>query len=476
MKKYMKATLSRKLVGLYLLIAVLSFYFMQTVGYRYIHNKVFSESQENLRRSGIALLDSHINQQSYTKTSIRTLCTQMEMASETSQCRIMIICIDGDVVVDTGNTGTTLHNDYNVYLGDSSYMREEISRDCDMDGYLSEPSLCVSLKMERNPYLNGYLIFAQRNSVIQARVDYYFNILITLYYFMTALLGLTFISIYFMNIRPLRKLHNGAKDFSIGRENPPINIKTNDEYGELAQTLNVLGTELGKFDEYQRKFISNISHDFRSPLTSIQGYVQAMADGIIPPENQEKYLNIILFETERLTKLTSNLLDINNYDKHKIFLNITTFDIHEQIRKTVDTLEGTAKKRNIRFEIRQAQNTPLPVLGDADKIQQVLHNLMDNAVKFSNADSTIYVTTRMRGDKVFVSVKDTGIGIPKESLSHIWDRFYKADLSRGKNKLGTGLGLSICKEIITAHRQTIDVVSTAGVGTEFVFTISKSSQ
>lgn len=309
---------------------------------------------------------------------------------------------------------------------------------------------------------------------ITVRIDYYFNILLTLFYFMSGVLGLAFIIIYLVNYIPLRKIREGVKSFSIAHENPPIHLRVNDEYSELAETLNVIGEELSKFDDYQRKFISNISHDFRSPLTSIHGYVQAMADGIIAPEEQEKYLKIILFETNRLTKLTTDLLDVNNFDKNNIFLDIRDFDIHNIISDTVNVLEGSARAKNITFELQPACDGPLLVNGDADKIRQVLHNLADNAIKFSHNDSSIYIRTRKKGDKVFVAVKDTGIGIPKEDIGFIWDRFYKTDISRGKDKLGTGLGLSICKEIINAHKQTIHVVSTMGVGSEFVFTLTKA--
>lgn len=300
------------------------------------------------------------------------------------------------------------------------------------------------------------------------------NVLLSLFYFMSAIAGLIFLGIYFAYAHPLRKLLDGAKKFSIARKNPPILLRTHDEYGELAQTLNIIGEELDKFEEYQHKFISNISHDFRSPLTSIRGYVQAMTEGIIPPEDQAKYLNIILFETERLTKLTTDLLELNSFDKDNFLLNITDFDIHAAIASTINTLEGTAKGKHIRFETEFACDGPLPVSGDPDKIHQVLHNLIDNAIKFSHSDSRIFIRTRTHGEKVFISVKDTGIGIPKESISRIWERFYKTDLSRGKDKLGTGLGLSISKEIINAHKQTINVVSTAGVGSEFVFTLPRA--
>lgn len=470
MKLYRKTTLGRKLLAYYLVFFAVTFISMSTIGHNYISDRVYSESADTLWSVGVTLLSTHINQQRYTKTTIRSLQSQLDIAAESSECRILIIGDNGDVVVDTMDKSPH----YNVYQGDSSFLRKPISNHSTMSGYLAEDSLCICLPMEENAYLNGYIVLAQNTSYVDNRATYYANILSTFFYLMMLLIGITFILIYLFGVRPLHKLQDGAKDFSIAHENPPIIISSHDEYRELAQTLNVIGEELSKFDDYQRNFISNISHDFRSPLTNIRGYVQAIADGIIPVEEQKKYLDIILYETERLTKLTSNLLDANNYDRNNILLNTSDFDIHEAIRKTCDTLEGSAEKKEIQFELSPSHLEPLVVSADQDKILQVLHNLLDNAIKFSKNDSSIYISTRVHREKVFISIKDKGIGIPKKDLSQIWDRFYKTDLSRGKDKLGIGLGLSICREIINAHKQTIDVVSTVGVGSEFIFTLPKA--
>lgn len=311
------------------------------------------------------------------------------------------------------------------------------------------------------------------SSYVPARITYYFNIMDTTLFIMAAVLAAAFLFIYVMNAIPMKKLCNAAKRFSVNRINPPINLHTKDEYEELANALNIIGNDLNKFDEYQRAFISNISHDFRSPLTSIRGYAQAMLDGTIPYESQEKYLNIILSETDRLTNLTSNLLELNSFNGQNVLLDITNFDIHQTIIQTVNTLEGTAAKKEITFHLDFNAKKELIVNADEGKIHQVLYNLIDNAVKFSHSNSEVKIATQKKGDKIFVSVKDSGIGIPKESLNKVFDRFYKTDVSRGKDKKGTGLGLSISKEIINSHNQTINVVSTEGVGTEFVFTLKK---
>ena len=278
------------------------------------------------------------------------------------------------------------------------------------------------------------------------------------------------LGVHFLIYRPLVKITNAAKQYASGNLDVVIPVNTQDEIGYLSASLNYMSSQLKDMEDYQKKFVANVSHDFRSPLTSIKGYVEAMADGTIPPEMQGKYLNIILFETERLSDLTRDLLTLNEFDTKDLLLDKTDFDIHEVIRNTAASFEGTCTAKKISIELLLATRT-LYVHADRHKIQQVLYNLLDNAIKFSNPESTITIETTPRGDKVYTSVKDYGIGIPKSSINKIWERFYKSDLSRGKDKKGTGLGLSIVKEIIQAHNENINVISTEGVGTEFIFSL-----
>jgi signal transduction histidine kinase len=273
--------------------------------------------------------------------------------------------------------------------------------------------------------------------------------------------------------RPLRKITEAATQYASGNLDYEIPVTTQDEIGYLSASLNYMSSQLKDMEDYQKKFVANVSHDFRSPLTSIKGYVEAMADGTIPPELYEKYLNIILFETERLTDLTQDLLTLNEFDT-KMLLNKESFDIHEIIKNVAASFEGTCLEKRISIELIFATKR-LHVYADKRKIQQVLYNLLDNAIKFSDIDSSITIETTERGEKVYISVKDYGVGIPRNSLNKIWERFYKTDPSRGKDKKGTGLGLAIVKEIIQAHDENINVISTEGVGTEFIFTLPKTS-
>ena len=272
---------------------------------------------------------------------------------------------------------------------------------------------------------------------------------------------------------PMKQIIKGASEYANGDLTYRIPVKSEDELGYLSNTLNYMADKINQNGEYQRTFIANVSHDFRSPLTSIKGYVEAILDGTIPPEMQDKYLNIISHEADRLEKLTRSLLVLNDLDQRKRMMNIRRFDINDVIKNTANTFEGTCSRKNIDLELLLS-GKELFVEADMEQIQQVLYNLLDNAIKFSNDNSSINIETTVKNGKVFVSVKDHGVGIPKESLSKVWDRFYKTDTSRGKDRKGTGLGLSIVKEIIRAHNQNINVISTEGVGTEFIFTLEKA--
>ena len=251
--------------------------------------------------------------------------------------------------------------------------------------------------------------------------------------------------------------------------------KFSDENQELANAIDYLAEKTEGLVDYQKTFVANVSHDFRSPLTSIRGYTVAMKDGTIPYENQAKYLDIILFETDRLAGLTQNLLDLNEFDNNAIRLNLTDFNLCAMVKQSAATFESICASKKLKMRLIFSEKE-IWVKADKQKIQQVLHNLIDNAIKFSNEDSKVEVTVTSREGTAYVSVRDYGIGIPKESLNQVWERFYKTDLSRGKDKKGTGLGLSITKQIINAHNEKIVVESTVGEGTEFTFTLRESER
>ena len=267
-----------------------------------------------------------------------------------------------------------------------------------------EEMLSVLIPVTHEYHVRGYIAIHTPMSVIIHEKEGY---LLSFYFTLIALMILGFLfafAIWTMICRPLQTLQNSAKDYAMGNYQPPIKMHRNDEIGFLANTLNFMAQSLNDHDEDQRKMISNISHDFRSPLTSINGYIEAMLDGTIPPEMQEKYLNIVLRETERLTKLTSGLLALNSMDPKQNRLEKTDFDINAVIKNTAASFEGTCTAKRISIDLLFSDWHSY-VYADMGKIQQVLYNLIDNAIKFSPQDSTITIETTVKYEKIFVSVR-----------------------------------------------------------------------
>ena len=330
--------------------------------------------------------------------------------------------------------------------------------------------LSVIAPITNNYMVKGYVVIHMDMSSINESC----NGLLTISYITLIILFLLslIILIFFTEIvyLPLRKITYATEQYAAGNMHYEFQVESDDEIGYLAVCLNYMASQIASAEDDQKKFVANVSHDFRSPLTSIRGYLEAMIDGTIPPEMHDKYLNIVLNETERLTKLTNSLLSLNNLNTKGMLLKRADFDINSIIRSTAASFEGTCRKKTIAIEM-VLTGEAMYVNADMEKIQQVLYNLLDNAIKFSHHDSVIRVETSVKKNKLFVSVKDTGIGIPKDDLKLIWDRFYKSDYSRGKDKKGTGLGLSIVKEIINCHGEHINVISTEGAGSEFIFSL-----
>lgn len=299
---------------------------------------------------------------------------------------------------------------------------------------------------------------------------------VTHFFYLTYAIILALSLIIFFNFMwfiylPLKQIRLAAMEYAQGNFSyDGLMVSNDDEIGDVASSLKYMSKQLNNSREYQKTFISNISHDFRSPLTSIKGYIEAMMDGTIPPEDHKKYLSIVLSEANRLEKLTTGLRELNSWNTTGPELFLEEFNMESVIASTVETFQGSCEKKNIELII-QFPPKHYNVYADKGKIEQVLYNLLDNAIKFSNPSSKIVIRLYNKGDKQYCSVKDFGMGIPSGSIDKIWQRFYKTDLSRGRDKTGSGIGLSIVKEIIRAHNENIDVISTEGVGTEFVFSI-----
>lgn len=466
----MKKTLLSRIILCYLVAGILIFLLMNTYGMGLLKDRLKNNKINQLIKEADLISTEYMDNFNENKMSLDNLKLQIKSIDTFLDIRVWIINPHGTIYADSnGNAIQKNVNDLNPKLLNDNY----ISEGNNFAGIFTEPMLSFTRKIMYNYDLKGYIILSTSQEGIKDEAVYYFDVMNICFLIFLPLLLLLFLYIYYITAIPLKKLMKAAMEYSSGNYNYALVLKGLSEYHDLGAAISYMSGELANLDDYQKKFVANISHDFRSPLTSIKGYAEAMKDGTIPYEMQDKYLNIILFETERLTKLTSNLLELNRFENKGTFLDITSFDINHIIKKTAESFEGSCKTKKITLNL-VFSSKETKVNADMGKIQQVLYNLIDNAIKFSHTNSVIKVSTEEKGDKIFVSVKDYGIGIPKDSIKKIWERFYKTDTSRGKDKKGTGLGLSITKEIIQSHNENINVISTEGVGTEFIFSLSKS--
>ena len=464
--------LSTKFLRFYILIGILGF-FLITLGGSYMVEKHLEHSlSAALYTEAHNIASNEAVKSNISSSTVDTLQEHLCAISDFQDAVLWIINSNGEIIVST-QKNIDVRDPIPLEEFDASKWGSNYYQIGKFYGFFKTDHLSVIAPITSDMETKGYVaIHYSMTNLYQSRSSILFimQVIFLLCYAATSLL----LWAYSHYIRkPLARIMKGASEYAGGNLAYKIDVTSDDEMGYLAKTLNYMSDELNKNGEYQRKFIANVSHDFRSPLTSIKGYVNAILDGTIPYEMQERYLKIIAFESERLEKLTRSLLTLNELDMKKRMMHIQRFDINDTIKNTAATFEGICTSRQIRLELLLSGHE-LYVRADMEQIQQVLYNLLDNAIKFSNDNSSVQIETTVKGGKVFVSVKDYGTGIPKESLGKIWDRFYKIDASRGKDRKGTGLGLSIVKEIINAHNQNIDVISTEGVGNEFIFTLEKT--
>ncbi|NBH13553.1 sensor histidine kinase [Lachnospiraceae bacterium] len=468
----MKRTLYLKLLLGYVVFGILAFLTIATFTSHQTLNYIEKNTISGMYRESNLLASSYASNYYMGSMTLEDITSQLRSVSTYLNAEIWLIGGKGNILISTNNDSVPGGNvkDFDIASFGTKYYQKGT-----FFNTFSETTISVFSPVTINYKVRGYLVIHKPVSGLMHFKDGFLNIsyltLAIIFLCAFVMLGLFSFTVYL----PIRKITQAAREYSEGNFDTKINIHSNDEIGYLAGSINYMATELSTLEEDQRKFIANVSHDFRSPLTSIKGYIEAIMDGTIPHEMQDKYLNIILFETERLNKLTQGMLELNKYGAKGSMMDISSFDINNTIKLVVQSFEGTCKKKRISFELILTGQTSY-VSADMSKIQQVLYNLIDNAIKFSHPDSSITIETTEKNDKVFISVKDTGIGIPKDSLKKIWERFYKTDLSRGKDKRGTGLGLAIVREIISAHNENINVISTEDVGTEFIFTLPLTRQ
>lgn len=272
-------------------------------------------------------------------------------------------------------------------------------------------------------------------------------------------------------IQPIREMAKATRRYAEGDFDIRMNdYGRDDELGELAASFNNMAENLQQTERQRREFIANISHELKTPMTTIAGYTDGILDGTIPPENERQYLQIISDESRRLSRLVRRMLDVSQLQAMDPLREGKHFDICESMRRVLISMERKITDRNLDVDA-DIPEEPILVLGDKDMITQVIYNLLENATKFATEGSTLYLGVTTIDGKARVTVRNVGDTIPAEELPLLFERFHKSDKSRSEDKDGYGLGLYIVKTILEQHKEKISVTSEDGV-TTFSFSLA----
>lgn len=322
-----------------------------------------------------------------------------------------------------------------------------------------------------NSQLDGYIIMVENNPVNERR-----TIIIIWTAIVLAVIVAGAIVKYFAQllvVEPIEEINNSAKRLAKGNVQERVKVVGKNEIGELAQSFNTMAQSIEEADNIRKEFISNVSHELRSPITSIKGFVGGILDEVIPRDKENYYLKIVYDEIDRLARLVNDLLDISAMESGKFNLHISEFDINQTVSLCILNLENKIKTKNLNVKAIFHEKRCFAI-GDRDRILQVITNLLENAIKYSEDNGQIEVNISTKSEKIFVSIFNSGNILSEYDLNHIWDRFYKSDKSR-TNKISTGLGLPIVRLILSQHNQDIWVENVDDKGVKFVFTLQRNN-
>lgn len=401
------------------------------------------------------------------------------VAASTDDLSIFIVTNNGKVIIsDSAKSDELIGKFVSKQIMDDVNSGVEIDRSDKIPGVIEEESIIYATPIYINDsYVCGTVFACAR---VTGGNGFSTSILITLILASVVVMMIAILAIYFITKRitkPLEEMRDAARKFAGGDFSVRVSEDGNDEISDLAKAFNKMAQSLESLEDMRNDFMSSVSHDMRTPMTTISGFIDCILSGAIPPEKHEHYLHIIQDEVKRLSRLVSTLLDISRIQAGDRKFVMAPFDICEMGRQVLISCEQRIDKKHLDVEFN-IDDDNMYVTGDHDAIYQIMYNICDNAIKFSYDGGLLSISIRYLNEnnqkKVAISVFNEGEGIPTEDQPHIFERFYKSDRSRGKDKTGVGLGMFIAKTIIKAHGEDITLKSEPGKNCEFTFTLPRA--
>lgn len=394
----------------------------------------------------------------------------VDIASVSIDAQIAIMNKDSEVLYLSSNINAKDLGKLCVHISDENM---DMLRNGEYVEYINDSYTYIESIMNGDNF-GGYIVMISPLSIINGQLHKIYMI-IWISSICTVIFSIAVIALFAKTIliNPLDAINSAARKIANGEVDKRVHIKSKDEIGQLASSFNIMAESLERVEKNRRDFISNVSHELRSPITSIKGFISAIIDGVIPKEKEGYYLERVYSEIQRLTRLINDLLDMSAIESGKLKFNIKKIDINELIRVCIINNEGKIKKKGIILDVN-LMNDKCYVDADEDKTMQVITNLLDNAIKYCENDGNIKVSTYQKGHKILVEIYNDGPSLTDEEIIHIWDRFYKSDKAR-TNKVSTGLGLPIVRMILMQQGEEIYAKNHEVKGVSFIFSLTKYS-
>lgn len=390
----------------------------------------------------------------------------------------VIICREDFLYTYSSNSdGCLVHSGYTIpkEIIEQVSQGEYFSRK-EIDGLFTEDTFFAGYPVYMGDTFVG-AFFA--STPVEAKLKEYASNMVGMYFWSAIFAAaLSFLVIYAFTAKltnPLRQMSNATKSYAQGDFSKRVSVRGSDELAELCQSFNQMATALSVLESSRRSFVANVSHELKTPMTTIGGFIDGMLDGTIPLEKHEEYLGVVSVEVKRLSRLVTSMLNLSKIEAGELEIKPVKFDISQQLINCMLTFEQEIEKKNITINGFEEVGQTF-IFADRDMIYQVVYNLIDNAVKFTNENGTITVFAGETTDgKNYVSIENTGEGISPEEIGRIFERFYKVDKSRSYDVKSAGLGLYLCKTIVEMHQGRIFAESQKGNFTRFTFILPNNN-
>ena len=441
--------------------------------------QLLSSNAKNIANTTSSVLSSRI--QTDASGSIAMICSNLSMISDAISADIYITDTSGNIILckDVITQNYSISNNGRCSLHGGYTIPQEVIDEAKKGDYFAKTTL-------NGVYMKKQLVAAEPVKVGEETAavvfavapmtagftNYATNILKMFVFACLMAFSVGFIAVYFLTaslIKPLHDMSEATKAYAEGDFGPRVKVKGDDELAELVRAFNKMASDLSLLESSRRSFVANVSHELKTPMTTIGGFIDGILDGTIPESQQKHYLSIVSDETKRLSRLVTAMLNMSKIEAGELKLNQKAFDISAEIFNVLLSFEQIIERKHIEISGLDRLHS-VTVTADEDMIHQVIYNLVDNAVKFTE-NGTISVFADDDENATLIKVVNTGAGISSEEREKIFERFYKVDKSRSYDVKGAGLGLYICKTIVEMHGGSIGCNSEEGKYTEFWFTI-----